>query len=156
MWEDAVIELHDVKGFALALDRRYDTERHLWVQELSGGALRVGMDPLGVETAGDLVQLALVAPGAVLVRGEAFGSMEAAKFVGPLESPVSGTVRARNEAALDDPGLVQRDCLGAGWLVEIEPSDPGELEALAGDPAEIISWFSERVEDYRLKGMIAE
>lgn len=151
-----MIETHDVKGFTVALDRHYDAERHLWVQATGDGRARVGMDPLGVETAGDLVQLALEPPGLALARGQAFGSMEAAKFVGPLEMPVSGVVVEVNAAAAADPGLVQRDPLGAGWLVVVELADDAELDGLLAGADAVLPWFSERVAAYRLKGMIAE
>ena len=85
------------------------------------------MDALGVETSGTIAQLAFLPVGEPLKRGEAFGSLEAAKFVGPLTSPLSGTVAATNDAVVADPALVERDPYGAGWLVEIDLADPAEL-----------------------------
>lgn len=152
-----MIEVREVQGYHIALDRHYDPDRHLWVQVVSPGVVRVGMDPLGVETSGDLVQLAMAPTGSRLVRGEAFGSIEAAKFVGPLESPVAGVVRETNAAAVADPGLVMDDPMGAGWLivVELDTDWPDALDGLvSGD--EVVTWFEGKVAEYRLKGMIAE
>ena len=144
-------------GFPLALDRLYQADTHMWVQPSGPGHARIGMDPLGIETSGTLAQLSFLEVGAELTAGSPFGQLEAAKFVGPLISPVSGIVVAVNEAVLADPGLAERDPFGGGWLIEAELSDPdGELPGLLSDPDEITRWFAAKVEDYRLKGVIAE
>lgn len=145
----------DVGGFTLAFDRSYQPETHMWVKLVAPGVVRIGMDPLAVETSGTLAQIALPEPGAGLAAGRPFGQMEAVKFVGPLTSPVSGTVCAVNGAAAADPGLVERDPLGAGWLVEAELSDPADLDALLGDPQEITAWYEAKIAEYRLSGAIA-
>jgi glycine cleavage system H protein len=94
--------------------------------------------------------------GENLKRGDAFGSLEAAKFVGPLTSPLSGTVTATNDAVVADPALVERDPYGAGWLVELTLADPAELRELVSGADVIPVWFAAEVEDYRLKGVLAE
>jgi len=151
-----------VAGFVLALDRRYQPETHMWVLARGPGRVRVGMDPLGVETSGTLAQVSFVPAGTELTAGLPFGQLEAAKFVGPLVSPVSGAVLAVNGAVTRDAGLVERDPYGAGWMIEaslIEASPGGatvELPGLLADPAEISVWFAAKVADYRLKGLIAQ
>ncbi len=157
MTHTAPTALTHVQGFPLALDRRYHGGTHMWVLPAGAGRARVGLDPLGIETSGTLAQLSFLEVGAELVAGRPFGQLEAAKFVGPLVSPVSGRVLAVNEAVAADPGLAERDPFGGGWLIDVELSDPdGELPALLSDPDEITSWFAAKVEDYRLKGVIAE
>jgi len=153
-----------VGGFALVLDRLFHADSHMWVALTGpvaaagpGDRARIGLDALGVETSGTLAQLSLPVAGAAVTGGRSFGQLEAAKFVGPLVSPVSGTVLAVNEAAAADPGLTERDPYGAGWLIEIALSDPAaELHGLLADPAEITRWFAAKVEDYRSRGVIAQ
>ncbi len=146
-----------VHGFPLALDRLYQADTHMWVRPLAPGRATIGMDSLGIETSGTLAELSFLAVGADLAAGQPFGQLEAAKFVGPLVSPVSGTVLAVNEAVLADPGLAERDPFGGGWLIEAGLSDPeGELPSLLSDPEQITRWFTARVGDYRLRGVIAE
>ena len=147
--------LREVSGFAIALDRSYQPATHMWVKLTKPGRVTIGMDPLGIETSGTLAQLSLPEPGAVLSAGRPFGQLEAVKFVGPLTSPVSGTVLAVNPAAAADPGLVERDPFGDGWLIEAALADPAELDALLADPEEITAWYAARVEEYRLSGAIA-
>jgi len=148
--------LTTVAGFAVDLARAYDPETHLWVQDVGEGRFRLGLDALGVETSGTLAAVAFVAPGTEVVRGEPFGSMEAAKFVGPLILPLTGNVVAVNEAVQADPSVVERDPYGAGWLVEVAAVAPAEfLPFVRGDEA-VASWFAAAVQDYRLKGVLAE
>ena len=115
------------------------------------------MDPLGIETSGTLAELSFVPVGTELIAGRPFGQLEAAKFVGPLVSPVSGIVLAVNDAVANDAGLTARDPYGAGWLIEASLSDAdGELPALLADPDEITTWFAAKIADYRRMGVIAE
>lgn len=149
-------EVVEVAGFGVALDRSYDGTGHFWVSIVGPDRARIGMDALGVETSGTLAQLAFLPVGEHLKRGEAFGSLEAAKFVGPLTSPLSGTVSATNDAVVTDPSLVERDPYGTGWLIELDLADPGELTRLVAGPHSIRVWFEAEVEDYRMKGVLAE
>ena len=149
-------EIAVVSGFPVALDRAYDPAGHFWVSMIGPERARIGLDALGVETSGTIAQLAFLPVGEQLKRGEAFGSLEAAKFVGPLTSPLSGTVSATNAAVVADPALVERDPYGAGWLVELDLADSGERRELISGADVITVWFGAEVEDYRMKGVLAE
>ena len=113
-------DLTEVRGYGLALNRMYDPDTHMWVQPLGDARARIGMDPLGVETSGTLAQLSFLPVGTELARGRPFGQLEAAKFLGPLVSPMSGTLLASNDMVAADPALTERVPFGAGWLVELE------------------------------------
>jgi glycine cleavage system H protein len=151
-----VSEITEVAGFGVALDRAYDPAGHFWVTMVAPNRARIGLDALGVETSGTIAQLAFLPVGEQLKRGEAFGSLEAAKFVGPLNSPLSGTVAATNDAVVADPALVERDPYNAGWLMEVDIAEPGEIAELISGAHPIRVWFEAEVEDYRMKGVLAE
>lgn len=143
-----------IDGFDLALDRGYDRTTHMWVRPVADDVVRVGMDALGVETSGTLAQLSMEPEGSTLQAGRPFGQLEAAKFVGPLISPVAGTLIAANEAVLLDAGVVERDPYGEGWLIEVRV-DVASLEGLCRDAEELIAWFEERIDHYRREGVLA-
>lgn len=149
------MEVAVVSGYRVRLDLAYDPEAECWVELVGERRARVGLDPVSAETSGTLAQLALVAVGTAVTRGEPLGSLEAEKFVGPLVAPLSGTVVARNEAVIARPSLVEDDPYRA-WLVEIELARPGdELGRLvAGD--EVAPFFAARVERYQREGVLAE
>ena len=146
-----------VKGFEVRPERLYDVQYHMWAALIDETTVRIGMDSLGVETAGTLAYVAMSKVGTEISQGGAFGSMEAEKYVGPLVAPLSGTITAVNESAASDPGLVQRDPYDDGWLIEISPSDlTGEKENLVEGEESITERFSQKVTEYRLEGVLAE
>jgi glycine cleavage system H protein len=65
-------------------------------------------------------------------------------------------VTATNDAVVADPSLVEREPYGDGWLMELDLVDPGELGELISGADAIPAWFAAEVEDYRLKGVLAE
>ena len=94
------------------------------------GTVRVGIDDYSQSALGDIVFIELPEPGTEVRAGKPFGSLEATKAVSDLNAPISGRVVAVNRAVVENPGLVNQDPFGEGWLVEVEPSDLSELEAL--------------------------
>lgn len=145
-----------IDGFEFRPDRAYDPAEGMWIADRGAGVYRIGINHLVADSYGALAQLALDAVGTAVDRGAAFGSLEAAKFVGPLLAPLSGTVRAVNDAVLADPGLVLALPYDAGWLVEVEVNGPDAgLELLiSGDLA--ATWFAQSVAEHREKGLVAE
>ncbi|HLH69604.1 MAG TPA: glycine cleavage system protein H [Candidatus Dormibacteraeota bacterium] len=145
-----------VSGFLVRLDLAYDPRSRTWLEPIEGGRVRIGLDPVEVEASGTVAALSLPAPGSVVRRGGELGSLEAEKFVGPLLSPVSGTVTAVNDQVLARPSEVDRDPYLA-WLVELAP-DPevgGPVELVQGADA-VRAWFEQVVVEYRQKGVLAE
>jgi glycine cleavage system H protein len=44
--------------------------------------------------------------------------------------PMGGRIVAVNEALSDDPELVNKSTYDDGWMIEIAPTDPAELDGL--------------------------
>lgn len=135
-------------------DRYYDAANHFWVQVDERGRLRVGIDALGLETLGDLVYITLPTAGTAIARGQAMGTLEAAKMTGELIAPASGVVVQRNEKAAREPSLVNRDGYGAGWLLVIEPSSWEKESALLVHEPRLTTWVAEEIERYNRQGWI--
>jgi len=64
-----------------------------------------------------------------VAAGEEFGALESVKASSELISPVSGTVVEVNEELEDAPEKVNEDAYGS-WIIKVEMSDEGELDAL--------------------------
>jgi glycine cleavage system H protein len=64
-------------------------------------------------------------------------------------APASGQVVETNKTVIDEPGLVNRDPYGAGWLVKMELRKPSELDALmdSGKYDEFVSELTENESD---------
>ena len=111
-------------------DLRYTAE-HEWVSEPGSGAgVRVGITHFAQDSLGDIVFVQLPDPGTEVTAGEPLGEVESTKSVSEIYAPVSGRVVARNEGLESDPGAINTDPYGAGWLLEIEPSDPAAVAGL--------------------------
>lgn len=108
---------------------RYSQE-HEWARVVDGTRVRIGITDFAQDALGDVVYVDLPASGSSVSAAEAVGELESTKSVSEMYAPVSGTVVAVNEALADNPQLLNDDPYGEGWLIEIEASDPAELEAL--------------------------
>lgn len=112
------------------------SEDHIWVLEM-GPTARIGISDYGQEQLGEILSAALCDVGKFLEPGDTFGEVESQKTVIELPSPITGTVRAVNEAIRDDPSLINVDPYGKGWIVEVEIDEPEDLERLmSGDQYE--------------------
>ncbi|GAA1754468.1 glycine cleavage system protein GcvH [Kocuria aegyptia] len=103
---------------------RYSAE-HEWVDESS--PVKVGLSAVAVDALGDVVYLDLPEAGSTVTAGEVCGEVESTKSVSELFAPVSGTVVEVNTAVVDEPGLVNSDPYGDGWLFTVEVTGEGEL-----------------------------
>ncbi|MCK9794262.1 glycine cleavage system protein GcvH [Isoptericola sp. 4D.3] len=103
---------------------RYSAE-HEWVDDTSPAT--VGVTSVAADALGDVVYLELPEVGATIEAGAVVGEIESTKSVSELYSPVSGTVVEVNQAAVDDPAVVNSDPFGAGWLFKVDVSSSGAL-----------------------------
>jgi glycine cleavage system H protein len=92
--------------------------------------VRIGITDFAQSALGDVVFVSLPEVGASVKIGDAFGEIESTKSVSDLYAPVSGIVTRRNDALADAPELVNTDPYGAGWVVEVELSEPAQLDDL--------------------------
>ena len=104
------------------------TDDHEWVSQ-SGDTLKIGVSDYAQDQMGDIVFVELPEVGAVFEKGDEFGTLESVKAVSELYIPISGEVVAVNEDLGDAPELINQDPY-ANWIIEIKPSDTGELENL--------------------------
>ncbi|MDE6735781.1 MAG: glycine cleavage system protein GcvH, partial [Desulfovibrio sp.] len=98
-----------------------------------GDACVAGISDYAQDQLGDVVYVDLPEPGTHFAAGEEFGSVESVKSVSPLHMPVSGEVLAVNSALEDNPGLLNADCYGQGWIVRIKQDDESEPGRLLDD-----------------------
>lgn len=98
-------------------------EKHVWAHEEEDGTVRIGITDPAQSLAGKIVVAHLRALGKTLERGKSVGTLESGKWVGPIPTPVQGEVVELNEDVRKDPGLLNRDPYGAGWVARVRPVD---------------------------------
>ena len=95
---------------------------------LTADIATIGVSAFAVDQLGDIVFVELPEVGDTIVKGSAFGSIESVKAVEDLKAPMSGKVLKRNDKAIDAPEIISTDPYTAGWLLEVQVTDPSELE----------------------------
>ena len=105
------------------------TKDHEWAR-IQGKSVVVGVTFHAQEQLGDVVYVELPKVGATVTQGKQFGVIESTKAVSELYSPLSGKVVKINDVLSKAPETVNKDPYAGGWIVEIEPSDPKQLEGL--------------------------
>jgi len=112
----------------LSDDLLYSRE-HVWVR-VEGDLATIGITDHAQDKLGEIVSLDLPETDTYIERDEPFGSIESAKAVVELISPVSGTVIGVNDDIMDDIGIINSDPHDTGWMIIVDMDDPEELEDL--------------------------
>jgi glycine cleavage system H protein len=94
------------------------TAEHEWVT-ITGSTALVGITDHAQSALGDVVYVSIPAPGSKVTAGEPCGEVESTKSVSDLYSPVDGEVTEVNPEVDENPGLINSDPYGAGWLFKV-------------------------------------
>lgn len=108
---------------ALPADRLYDPQHDMWLQETADGRVLVGATAFGLHLAGEVIAFTPKPVGAQIDAGRGLGTVETGKTVLAVRCPVALVLEAANEAAEDNPALLDRDPFGAGWMIRGRPRD---------------------------------
>jgi glycine cleavage system H protein len=105
------------------------TRQHEWVL-IDGESARIGITDLAQDALGNIVHVQLPVVGQSVQSGVSAVEVESSKSVSDIYSPVSGSVVLVNESLATEPGLVNSDPYGSGWLYEVQMSYDETLEGL--------------------------
>ena len=109
-------------------DLKY-SETHEWVR-LEDGKARVGITDHAQAELTDVVYVEPPKVGAKVQAKTPAAIVESVKAAGDINSPVTGTVVAVNEALENNPALVNTDPHGEGWIFFVALDHPEELAQL--------------------------
>lgn len=106
---------------------------HEWVL-ITGLIARIGITDFAQDALGDVVFVQPATLGQKLGAGDSFSEVESTKSVSDIYAPLGGVVVAVNEALDADPGLVNSDPYGQGWICELEIApDADTSHLMTGD-----------------------
>jgi len=108
---------------------KYNPE-HSWLRLEGNDRGRVGITHYAQEQLKEVVFVELPEVGTEVSHMEPFGVIESVKATNDLYSPVSGEVVEVNHSLEDEPGLVNRDPYGEGWMVVVKLTNPAEVDLL--------------------------
>ncbi len=110
------------------------TKEHEWVKMIGDNMALVGITDFAQGELGELVYIEVDTVGDELSKDDVFGTVEAVKTTSDLFMPLSGEVIQFNpeldENEGDNPGIINEDPYGEGWIIKIKVADPSEIEAL--------------------------
>ena len=109
-------------------DLKY-TASHEWVR-VDGEIGTIGITEHAQKQLGEIVYLELPEVGHVYNTNEEFGTVESVKAVSELFTPVAGEVVEVNKSAVGEPGIINDDPFGDGWLIRLKLSSDAEADNL--------------------------
>ena len=110
------------------------SEDHEWAKS-GDDTIRIGISDYAQDQLGDIVYVDLPRVGDTFDKGEEFGTVESVKAVAELFMPLGGEVLAVNAALEESPDLVNHDPYNEGWMIDIKPGNPSEIDTLMGSDA---------------------
>lgn len=123
----------EISELNLPDDVKY-TDDHEWAR-LEGENLKIGITDYAQDQLGEIVFVEMPEVGDSFEKKEEFGSLESVKAVSEMNMPVGGEIVSINEELADAPELVNEDPYGKGWIIEVKPGDPTELDSLMNKDA---------------------
>ena len=105
------------------------TPAHEWVS-LEGGVATVGITSHAQEELSDVVFVELPEAGREVAKGDAVAVVESVKAASDIYAPLAGEIVEVNNDAEGEPGLINSDPYGQGWIFRIKVGDPAEWESL--------------------------
>ncbi len=109
-------------GFVCA-DRLYDPATDMWVRREEDGTVTIGATAFGLWLAGEVIAFTCKPRGAEIEAGRGLGTVESAKTVLSVRSPLALRLIRGNDAAEERPALIDQDPYGAGWMAQGEATN---------------------------------
>ena len=114
------------------------TKDHEWVL-VEDDIATVGITDYAQGELGELVYVEVDTLGETVESGEVFGTVEAVKTTSDLLMPITGEIIEFNteidETEGDNPGIINSDPYGDGWIVKIKIVDSKQLDELMDSKA---------------------
>ena len=110
------------------------TKEHEWIR-VEGDAVTIGISAYAQEQLGEIVFVELPDVGKSLEKGAEAAVIESVKAASEVYAPASGEVTETNGALDGEPGKVNEDATGGGWLFKMTITDAGDLDDLMDEAA---------------------
>ena len=105
------------------------TESHEWIKR-EGDNIRVGITDHAQSELTDVVYVELPKLERQANAKEPIAVVESVKAASDIYAPVKGTIVEANKALEADPGLINREPYGQGWIFVLKIENPDDLKNL--------------------------
>jgi glycine cleavage system H protein len=103
---------------------------HEWLR-LEKDVATVGITDHAQSALSDVVFVELPKTGRKVKAGEVVATVESVKAASDIYAPVAGEITAVNATLPNDPGMINREPYGQGWLFRIQPEQPNPTGLLS-------------------------
>lgn len=140
----------DYKGFRIPDELLYDLGYHVWLRS-EVDLVVVGATAPAAAYAGEIIHIGIKKPGTRLERGAILATIESAKFMGPMRSPVTGTVVEVNPEVARKPALINRDAY-SNWVARLRPEKLDADRALLTPGLDAAGKYKPIVDEWGISG----
>ncbi len=106
------------------------TPQHQWCRVEDDGSATIGITDFAQEELGEIVYVDHPAVGDSIEKDASFGEVESNKTSSDVYAPCSGKILEVNGALDENPGRLNSDPYGEGWIIKMRATEPGELQGL--------------------------
>lgn len=110
-------------------DDRLYTQTHEWAKA-DETTVTLGITRFAVDQLTDVTFVEMRKVGTKVKAGDVIGEVESVKTTSDIYAPVTGEIVEVNPALANEPGLLNSDPYGQGWLVRIKADDLAPLASL--------------------------
>ncbi|NTV84919.1 MAG: glycine cleavage system protein H [Bacteroidales bacterium] len=98
-------------------------KNHTWMYMEKSGIASVGLDDLLLHITGKIKFRNLKNPGETITKGDLLTEIDQEGKLLRIFSPVSGKIMETNPTLDENPGLLNEDPYGSGWIYKVKPSN---------------------------------
>jgi glycine cleavage system H protein len=102
---------------------------HDWAR-IENGVATFGITWFAQDALGEVVFFDPPEVGSSVTAGEFYAEVESVKAVSEVIAPLTGEIVEVNTGLADSPEAINEDPYGAGWMVRVKLSDPGDADGL--------------------------
>ncbi len=144
-------ETQEIRGCVIRLDLYYDVDDHTWVRLNDDGTVTMGMTDVAQNMAGPLLHAKTKAVGSTRKKGKPVATVESAKWVGPVKTPISGEIVEVNQMIEQDAKVINRSPYKEGWIVKMKPTNLDEELKDLKTGEEAVKAYKEKIEAEDIK-----
>jgi len=130
------------------------SKNHTWAHLMKSGDAKVGLDDFLLHITGDVRFANLKNPGDLINKGDLMAEVVQNGKVLKINSPLSGKIVDFNFSLKDNPGIINIDPYGEGWIYKIKPNRWVEETNSYYLAEEAVTWSKRELE--RFKDFMAE
>ncbi|MBU8892400.1 MAG: glycine cleavage system protein H [Bacteroidales bacterium] len=97
------------------------SKNHTWMQLEKSGNAKVGLDDLLMHITGEVNLSNIKQPGDKVSPGDIIAQIEQDGKQLNISSPISGEIKSVNTSINENPGIMNEDPYGKGWILKIKP-----------------------------------